>query len=112
MTTQDSFVVVTQLTYEPGLKNRVMELINNSFPVFRRQEGLISITIHHHLHEPKTMSYLVWESEEDHLNCIKSADFTSAMSSWDQLIQNGQAQFELNTYSVIDTYARHANAIF
>ena len=112
MTTQDSFVVVTQLTYKPELRDQVINLMNNSMPIFRRQEGLISVTMHHHEHESKTMTYLVWESEADHERCMTSKDFAPVQSLWNELIQSGKAKFELDTYSVIDSYAAHVNTIF
>ena len=112
MTTQDSFVVLTQLTYQPELKEKVMNLIYNSMPLFKRQEGLIYIGIHHHLSEPKTMTYFVWESEEYHLKCMKSEEFASIAQEWNTMVQSGKAKFEMNTYSVIDSYSRHAETIF
>jgi hypothetical protein len=112
MTPQDSFVVLTELSYSPELKDKVMHLAYISMPVFKRQEGLIYLGIHHHLDEPKTMTYIVWESEEYHLKCMNSDEFSSIISQWNEMIQSGKAKFEINTYSVIDSYSRHAEMIF
>ena len=112
MITQDSFVVVTQLTYEPELKEQVLQLLNDSFPVYKNQEGLVSITMHHHEHEPKIMTYFVWETEEDYMSCTNGADFASTQFAWKDLIKKGKVRFELNTYAVIDTYAKHLSSIF
>src|SRR5436309_1700912 len=112
MTTQDSFVVLTQLTYEPELKDRIMQIIYKSMPIFKRQEGLISITVHHHVHEPKTMTYFVWESEEHYKKCISNPEFLWTQSEWKTIVESGKAKFELNIYSVIDTYTGHAQTIF
>ena len=112
MITQDSFVVLTQLTYEPQLKEKVMHLIYNSMPLLKRQEGLIYIGVHHHLSEPKTMTYFAWESEEYHLRCMKSEEFASIAQEWNAMVQSGKAKFEMNIYSVIYSYSRHAESIF
>jgi hypothetical protein len=112
MTTQDSFAVLTQLTYAPELKDQVAHLTYLSMPVFKRQEGLLYIGMHHHVSEPKMMTYLVWESEEYHLKCMNGQDFSSIMSAWNEMIQSGRAKFEMNSYAVIDSYARHAETIF
>src|SRR3954452_11402676 len=102
MTTQDSFVVLTRLTYEPELKDKVMHLIYDSMPVFKRQDGLIYIGVHHHVSEPKTMTYFVWESEEYHLKCMNSEDFASITPQWKAMVESGKAKFEMDIYSVID----------
>lgn len=112
MITQDSFVVLNQLSYEPELKDKIMRLIYLSMPLFRNQEGLISATAHHHVHESKTMTYFVWESEEHYLKCLKSDDFAQIAAQWNELIQSGKAKFEMNAYSVIDSYSRHLETIF
>lgn len=112
MLTQDSFVVVTQLSYEPEMKEHVLQLLYDSFPVYKNQEGLVSITMHHHEHEPMIMIYFVWDTEDDYLNCMNSADFASTQFAWKDLIKTGKARFELNTYAVIDTYAKHLSSIF
>jgi heme-degrading monooxygenase HmoA len=112
MTTQDSFVVLTQLTYQPELKEKIMHLIYNSMPLYKRQEGLIYIGVHHHLSEPKTMTYFVWESEESYLKCMNSEGFASIAQEWNAMVQSGKAKFEMNTYSVIDAYTQHPETIF
>lgn len=112
MTTQDSFVVLTQLTYAPELKQKVMRLIHNSMPIFKRQEGLIYIGVHHHEREPKTMTYLVWESEEYHLKCMNNEEFAEINPQWNEMVESGNASFEINVYSVIDSYSKHPETIF
>jgi hypothetical protein len=112
MVTQDSFVVVTQLTYEPEMKEQVLQLLYDSFPIYKSQEGLVAITMHHHEHEPKVMTYFVWEAEEDYMNCMNGADFALTQFAWKDLIKTGKARFESNTYTVIDTFAKHLSSIF
>ena len=112
MTTQDSFAVVTRLSYEPRLKNKVMRLMYISMPVYKRQEGLIHIAMHHDLKEPKAMIYFVWESEKHYLKSMNSDEFAFITDQWNEMIQSGQATFEMNAYSVIDAYSKHAEAIF
>jgi heme-degrading monooxygenase HmoA len=112
MITQDSFVVLTQLTYEPELRDRIIKLIYQSMPIFKRQDGLISVTAHHHAREPRTMTYFVWESEEDYNKCVSNPEFASVQSQWKEIVQSGKARFELDVYGVIDTYTGHAQTIF
>jgi len=89
-----------------------MNLIYESMPIFKRQEGLISITVHHHSREPKTMTYFAWESEEDYQKCVINPEFSSTQSGWKDIVESGKAKFELDTYGVIDTYTGHAQTIF
>jgi len=112
MTTQDSFAVVTRLSYEPRLKNKVMRLMYISMPVYKRQEGLIHIAMHHDLKEPKAMTYFVWESEKHYLKSMNSDELAPITDQWNEMIQSGQATFEMNAYFVIDSYLKHSEAIF
>jgi heme-degrading monooxygenase HmoA len=112
MTTQDSFVVTNQATYQPELKDKVMHLAYTSMPVYKRQEGLIYVGIHHHLSEPKLITYLVWETEEHYLRCLSNDDFSSIASQWNEMITRGKVTLEVSMYSVIDSYSKHAEPIF
>ncbi len=98
---QDFVTVIVQLGFDPELKARVLELSKLNLPIFAKQKGFISGTAHLSADEKSLLTYLQWETVEDHLNCMKSQDFdVEEGRAMTELIESGKVKFEVNVYSV------------
>jgi heme-degrading monooxygenase HmoA len=95
------FIVTTRTFYKYELNDHVLDLAKRSYPIFNKQKGLISIQIHKAHDGSHIMSYMNWESKEDHEACMVSPDFAPVNGEWQELFGTGKAQFELNTYETI-----------
>lgn len=95
------FIAVTRLTFGEELKSKVLDISERSVPVFRKQKGLKSLRAHLAHDGSHLMTYLEWESKEDHEACMVSPDWGSLNDEWDELLNSGKVIFELNTYDVI-----------
>ena len=96
------FVAVTKITFDEAHRDKVVALARDSAPIFRKQPGLVSMTMHIARDGSHTMGYLVWESEADHLNCMQSPDFEGINPRFNTLFESGEGVFELATYETLD----------
>lgn len=96
-------VVITQTFYEPGMKEKVLDITKASFPLFLKQKGLIRIQTHNCQGDTHTMSIMEWESKADSDACMMSPDFESMNSEWRSLLTRGKINFKVMNYDVIES---------
>lgn len=48
--------------------------------------------------ETHISTYLVWDNQQSHLNCMESKDFADVTVDWTKYMQEGKIRFELETY--------------
>jgi len=89
------FIVVTKITFSPEEKNKVLEIVRESLPIFHRQPGLKSLSQHLANDQSHTMSYIVWDTQKAHENCMRSSDFDQFNIKWKNLMQSGKPNLNL-----------------
>ena len=97
------FVAVTKLDFDPSLKEDMIALAKETAPIFRAQKGNRGVWAHLSADGCQTMMYLLWETEEDHLACMQSADFAATNPAFEGLMKSGQVAFTLNTYTPFES---------
>ena len=95
------FVVMTQTFYEPELREEILTAAEESFPIFRKQAGLISIRMHEAHDHTHTMTVMEWQSKEHHEACMRSPDFGTWNEKWEKMMSSGKARWELFTYDIL-----------
>lgn len=96
-----SFIVVTRTFYEPEVRERVLAAAHNSYPIFQKQPGLVSIRMHEDHEHTHTMTVMEWQTKEAHEACLRSPDFGDWSTEWEALMATGKARWELHTYQAI-----------
>lgn len=94
------FVVLTRTHFADAQKDTVIDMSKDAVDIAKRQPGFIGIRIHLAHGAQHTMTYWEWETEQDHLNCMGSADWAQWNPKWQDLLANG-VQFDLETYDVV-----------
>lgn len=95
------YVVTRTYIEDPAVKNDVLEMSKASAEIFSKQPGLIEMKSLMAENETHLSTYLVWEDQKAHLNCMESKDFTKVTAQWTEFIQQQKIRFELETYALI-----------
>jgi quinol monooxygenase YgiN len=93
-----AFIVLTKTFYNQDVASEVLKISKESFPIFKKQQGLQMIRMHKSHDNSHLMTYFVWDDKESHENCMNSPDFAEMNKTWGELMQNGSIKFELKTY--------------
>jgi len=94
------FVVLTKTHFKDHHRDAVMEMSDQAVGIAKVQSGFVDIRVHVAHEDNHTMTYWVWETEQDHLNCMTSPDWSDWNPKWEALLGDG-VEFELNTYDVL-----------
>ena len=100
-----SFIVVTRSKFAPTDLARMLELAEMAIPIFKKQKGLKSLNFLASHDKSETSTILQWETKEDHEACMQSADFESFNEEWGKMMEQGNLNFELQTYELKDIYS-------
>ena len=97
-----SYYVITRTYLEDSSsKPDVLAMSQASAKIFRKQPGLIEMKSLLAENETHISTYLVWEDQQSHLNCMESKDFNKVTARWTEFIQQGKIKFELETYGLL-----------
>ncbi len=96
------FAVITKMGFKPDVADEVMDLTKAARPVAKRQPGIISFAQHVASDNSHVMTYWLWQSEQDHVDCLASDDWSGFMPHWQKLIDTGKITFTLDTYEVLE----------
>ena len=96
-----AFIVLTKTFYKPEIAKQVFRLSEESYPIFKKQQGLQMIRMHKSHDNSHIMTYFVWDDKESHENCMNSPDFVEMNKTWAELMQSGAIKFELKTYELL-----------
>jgi quinol monooxygenase YgiN len=94
------FIVLTKTYYKPKEADQVIKLSKESYPIFKKQQGLQMIKMHKSHDNSHIMTYFIWDNKQSHENCMASPDFAEMNKTWAELMQSGAIKFELNTYDL------------
>jgi len=92
------YVITRTYIEDPNAKAELLEMVNSSNAIFRKQPGLIELKSLMAENETHLSTYLVWEDQKSHLDCMESKDFRNVTADWTGLMQKGKIRFELETY--------------
>ena len=96
------FVALTKMGFDPDVADEVKALALAARPIAERQPGIISFTQHVASDGNHIMTYWLWQSEQDHLNCMASEDWADFTPRWQKLTDAGKITFTLDTYTVLE----------
>ena len=97
----DRFFIMSRTSYEPELREQILEAARESFPIFKKQPGLISMRMHEAHDHTHTMTVMEWQSKEHSEACMRSSDFGDWNGKWQSLMSSGKARWELLTYDLL-----------
>lgn len=95
------YVITRTYIEEPAVKKDVLHMSKKSAEIFKKQPGLIEMKSLLAENETHLSTYLVWEDQQAHLNCMASKDFASVTADWTNYVQEGKIKFELETYQLM-----------
>ena len=98
------FTVVVRFKCEPGDQQKLLDVMEAVEPVFARQPGFISMSVHRNLDGTDVLNYLQWRSRADHESCLFSPQVMEAGKDLMEYIASGKAQFEVLMYDVVRTH--------
>lgn len=78
----------------------VLNMSKESAKIFERQPGLVEMKSLVAENKTHISTYLVWEDQQSHLNCMESKDFNTVTALWTSFIEEGKIRFELETYTL------------
>ena len=94
-----AYYVITRTHFEDAsLKDQVIEMSKASAEIFKKQPGLVEMQSLLAENETHISTYLVWQDQQSHLDCMESKDFSNVTAKWTEFIQQGKIKFELETY--------------
>lgn len=96
------FIVLTKTAFEPEMKAKAMELAERSYPIFKKQSGLINMWMHLSHDETHMFTYFIWKDQASHEACQKSPDFAPIGQLWGEVLNSGKAAFTVDTYSTLE----------
>ena len=97
-----AIIVITRSKFSPQLKERMLQLAQESRPIFEKQPGFISLEMLISPEGTQTSSILRWETLEDHEACLKSSDWDPWNPKWGELMQSGKLEFEFTVYEALE----------
>lgn len=95
------YVITRTYLEDPSSKADVLEMSKASAEIFKKQPGLIEMKSLYAENETHISTYLVWQEQKYHLNCMESKDFNKVTARWTEFIQQGKIKFELETYALL-----------
>ena len=99
---QNLATVIVHLTFEPELQNKIYEITKTNLDIFEKQKGFISATVHMDTEKQTQVTYLQWETVQDHYNCMQSPDFDGTRDEFFALVENDKVTMEVKVYEIAD----------
>lgn len=86
---------------KPGDIEEATRLAKEMIPVFAKQPGFVSASLHVSEKRDRFVQYLQWRTVADHLACQKSEDWKApgASAFW-RLMQEGKVKVDAQVYDV------------
>lgn len=94
------YIVVTRTHFTDDTKDEALAMTDGAMEIASRLPGFVSMRVHLAQDESHMMTYWVWESEQDHLNCMNSTDWSDWNPKWEAMMTKG-VTFDLDTYSLL-----------
>lgn len=93
--------VVVEVGTEPDDQTSVTSMMQGLSPVFARQPGFVSLSLHRSDDGARVMQYIQWQSLEDHFNCMASDDVAKSGGAFMELLSSGKATMDVKVYEVV-----------
>jgi heme-degrading monooxygenase HmoA len=100
-TENDVTTVVVDVGTEPDDQASVLSMMQGLSPVFARQPGFVSLSLHRSDDGARIMQYIQWKSLEDHFACMASDDVAKSGAAFMSLLSSGKATMDVKVYEVI-----------
>ncbi|WP_411029045.1 hypothetical protein [Spongiimicrobium sp. 3-5] len=95
------YVITRTHLKDLSVKKKVLEMSKVSAEIFKKQPGLVEMKSLYAENDTHIATYLVWEDQQSHLNCMQSKDFTEVTVQWTEFMQQDKITFELETYTLM-----------
>lgn len=95
------FTVMVRLTVKPERQRELVDLSARMIPLFQRQPGFISLSLHRSLDGTQVVTYLQWRSQADHAACQASPEVIGSGREFMRFIETGAATIEVLPYEVV-----------
>lgn len=95
------YVITRTFIEDSSLKDEVVKMSKESAKIFEKQGGLIEMKSLIAENGTQLATFLMWDNQQSHLECMESKDFSNITAQWTALIEKGTIRFELETYDLI-----------
>ena len=96
-----SYVAISKVSFPASEKEGIKAVGLAMVEIAKTQPGFVSIAFHESDEGNETMMYWVWETKEDHENCMKSDVWLELMQKSRSLFSNQEVTFSITTYTRI-----------
>jgi heme-degrading monooxygenase HmoA len=96
-------LVMTRIATDPQHMAELLEMAEESAPVFASQPGFMGSEIFKSTDETRLVGLVRWRREEDHLACLESPDFAELNEGLEALLGSGQVRFEAHVLVRVGT---------
>ncbi len=95
------YVITRTFIDDPTVKEDVLKMSKTSTSIFKNQPGLIELKSLLAENETHICTYMIWYTQQSHLDCMESKDFAGVTVDWTKYMKEGKIRFELETYLAI-----------
>jgi heme-degrading monooxygenase HmoA len=96
-------LVITRVTADPATMPELLEIAEDTAPVFAHQPGFVASEIFKSTDDTRLITLLRWRSEKDHQACMESPDFEAANGRFGRLLESGRITFEVHVLERVGT---------
>jgi heme-degrading monooxygenase HmoA len=86
---------------QPDDQPALIEAATRMIPVFRKQPGFISLSLHRGLRGTEIVTYLQWRSKADHEACQSNPEVIAAGQAFLVYLASGRATIDVQTFEVV-----------
>lgn len=98
------FTVIFDVSVDPSEQGELLAIMSRAAPVFARQPGFVSSSLHRSRDGSRVLNYLQWRTQADHEACMTSAEVAAAGKDFMTFAESGRARFEVRTYELADCF--------
>lgn len=95
------FTAIVTLTCDASDQESLVETAEKVAPVFAKQHGFISSSVHRSHDGTQVVTYLQWKTREDHEACRRSPRLMAAGARLMGLLASGRVKMDVKTFDVI-----------
>lgn len=96
------FTVIVDVSVDPSEQGDLLDIMSRAAPVFARQAGFVSSSLHRSRDGSRILNYLQWRTQADHEACMASSEVAAAGQEFMAFAESGRVRFEVRTYALAD----------
>lgn len=96
------FTAIVRIDLEqPDDQPALIEAARRMIPVFEKQPGFVSVSLHRGLRGTQIVTYLQWRNKADHEACQRNPEVMAAGQDFLAYLVSGRASIDVQTFEVV-----------